>query len=60
MKQVCEICEGKGYVVSERSDGMLAVERCDTCEQFANDPEAARVATRDGIYCDLAYPCYVR
>ena len=64
---VCKECDGKKYRIARRSDGCLAVERCDTCCWHGdNDPrtiwdeDAAKLARIDGVICDISYPCYVR
>jgi hypothetical protein len=56
----CDVCKGKQYVIAERADGRLAVERCDTCSTDILDKDAAKLAIRDGIECELNYPCFLK
>ena len=56
----CECCGDAGWFISRRSnDNRDAVERCDECQMFGSDEEAAVVANRSGVQCEAAYPCYV-
>lgn len=55
----CHVCDDLKFIVSERDDGRLAVERCDDCSGQLNDEEAAVIARAHGIDCALTYPCYV-
>jgi len=59
---MCSVCGVKKYVVSEREDGLFAVERCDECSRFSGvqfDEDAAELARQDGIECSMTYPCYI-
>ena len=43
MKQQCESCQafgGAGWVLSNNSDGLRDVQRCDYCEVFMSDAPA--------------------
>lgn len=57
----CEVCSDKRYLICERDDGRLAVEKCDNCQPDSFfDADAAVLARRDGIDCVHSYPCFVR
>jgi hypothetical protein len=60
----CKICGRKGWIISTRSDGARAVERCYSCQYYGDsdprtkfDEDVAVKARRDGIRCQLQYPC---
>ena len=61
----CAICEGYGFLVSERDEGLMAIERCDTCERYKTDGEAADEvkASRtlpEFVSVERNYPFYLR
>ena len=60
----CNICKNVRYLVSTRLNDngkdREAVERCDNCAvDYLNDEQAAVRARRDGIKCEVQYPCYI-
>lgn len=55
----CHVCDDLKFIVSERDDGQLAVERCDDCSSQLTDQQAATIARSYGIDCAFTYPCYV-
>jgi hypothetical protein len=58
--QACPTCQGKSYIVCERSDGKRAIERCDACSaNCLSDQQAATLARHDGIKCAESYPCFI-
>jgi len=59
---LCLICQNKSYIISEREDGLFAVEHCSDCWRISGvqfDEDAAALAREDGIECCLTYPCYI-
>jgi uncharacterized protein YbaR (Trm112 family) len=42
----CPVCRGRCWIISERDDGINAIEACDNCRQFhrLTDDAAARMA----------------
>lgn len=42
----CRPCRGRGWLLCQRSDGVVAVERCDECGRYPGDDEAALAAVR--------------
>jgi len=54
---LCPICSNRRWVVSERSDGRRAVERCDSCSMPLADTDAAKLAQAAGVQCSSTYPC---
>lgn len=56
----CDVCDNKRYLVCRRSDGFLAVQRCDTCSpDWLDDEDVVEFARADGIACRNEYPCYL-
>ena len=56
----CKACDDKTWFVATRSEGRLAIERCDACsEETLTDMDAAKLAQAEGIRCSLEYPCYL-
>lgn len=43
----CSVCEGHGWIESERDDGRVEVQRCDSCFRFKTDAEARAAAADD-------------
>jgi len=61
---MCQFCQDKRYVISERDDGRLAIERCDACsstdsERPISDCDASLLARANGIRCETNYPHYL-
>ena len=57
----CEACEGAGYLMAapegyEAPYGMAFIERCDSCERYADDWEAAHAYGGSilAVLCSLA------
>jgi hypothetical protein len=48
---VCGACKGKGWlrVDIDGFENRRAIERCDTCVQYATDAEAVAVAAKEGV-----------
>lgn len=62
VKEMCCICHGKKYLVTQRGDGMPAVERCNNCfkvEHLFSDVIASKFARLDGIIATPHYPCFI-
>lgn len=60
----CEGCHGKRYRLGTRADGLLAIERCDTCSKFASDEEARNHVVENNLLpgtweVEPDAPCYV-
>ena len=59
----CEGCQGRGWLVATMygsmyaPDGSLAVMKCDECEVFESDEDAAKAC---GLKCNLTYPCLIK
>jgi hypothetical protein len=54
---MCDVCNGKRYLICTRSDGRRAIERCDECaSDCLSDEQAAILARHDGIDCAESYP----
>jgi hypothetical protein len=61
----CECCSGKGWGVFKRGSAgkypefkdHSAVQRCDHCNVFRSDVEAAKAAHQVGVYARFEYPC---
>jgi hypothetical protein len=59
----CEGCGNLGYRIATRDEGLMAIERCDTCERFASDEDARnyvefhRVLPNFQVEADA--PCYI-
>jgi hypothetical protein len=52
----CNECENRGWAILQRSDGRHSVQRCDSCQKFQTDEEAAAVS---GLPCKKTYPCVI-
>jgi hypothetical protein len=58
---MCDVCNGKAYLICTRTNGRRAVERCDECaSKCLSDEQAAILARYDGIECAESYPCYLK
>lgn len=60
----CEGCKGLGYRMATRDEGLLAIEKCDTCERFPSDEDARNHVAECGhypkhIHIEPDYPCYL-
>ena len=66
MAKGCPDCSWKGYLIVRAygsaylPDGLLRVERCDSCQSLACDGEAANKAFSDGVAVETVYPYAVR
>lgn len=40
-EEPCDQCDGKGWDFFQENDGLIRLERCDQCEKYAGDDEAA-------------------
>ncbi len=63
-KPDCPLCAGRGWAILVRSageypqfEGKRAVQRCDDCQVFKSDIEAAKRAHWVGVYARFKYPC---
>lgn len=60
----CEECDDKGFRIATRAEGLLAIERCDTCERFESDEDALNHVEQPGdlpihIHIEPDTPCYL-
>lgn len=58
---MCDVCDGRGYLLDQEYGYADAppdwryVQRCDTCERYAGDDDAAQAAVNDGHGVAAAY-----
>jgi hypothetical protein len=47
-RTLCECCGGDGWLLMNESSGIAEIQRCDDCEKFPSDDEAAEAAIAAG------------
>ena len=58
---MCKECTN-GFRIATRDSGLMAIEKCDTCNWFASDEAAVNAAQAQlppYIYAEPEYPCYL-
>jgi len=46
-KLTCEACKGNGYLIDGTAEIGFTIERCDMCQEFDSDLDAAAYALKD-------------